>query len=52
MINTYAKLIRQTNAKGYIFTKVIRGPLNDNDKHWGMRSNLDFMEILTVDENG
>ena len=52
MINTYAKLIKLTNSKGYTFTKVIRGPLNDNDKHWGMRSNLDFMKILKVDNDG
>lgn len=45
-----AKLVEVTNIKGYTFSRVIRGPLNDNDKHWGMRSNLDFMTILKKKE--
>ena len=41
-----ARLEKSTNKQGYTFEKVIRGPLNENDKHWGKRSNLEFMKKL------
>lgn len=34
------------NKKGREFIFVHRGPLNENDKHWGMRSSMKFRKIL------
>lgn len=45
-----ARIFKTINALGYPTTKVIRGPLNDDDKHWGMRSNMRFRKMLKVKE--
>ena len=39
-----AELWRTDNGKEYIK----RGPLNNGDKHWGMRSNFKFMQVLVA----
>lgn len=42
-----ARLVESV-SKGVTFTKVIRGKLNKKDKHWGMRSNMEFRKRLEV----
>ena len=41
-----ARIVQETNAKGVTFDRLIRGKLHDKDKHWGMRSNLNFRRTL------
>jgi len=41
-----AELVKSTNLKGVTSTRVIRGKLNEGDKHWGKRSNIKFRKLL------
>ena len=41
-----ARIVQETNAKGYTFPRLIRGKLNDKDKYWGMRSSMNFRKML------